>query len=108
MRIHALLAAFLLVATASADTPAPPPEATLAKPAAAAAGDLITLTHQRLDGVAVITVIDAEKRWMAVYHLPGDGTIRLVSSRPIGPDLTLTLNATEPTPQRIERMTPAR
>ena len=111
MRNHFLLAALLIAATAAAAAPAvqtPAPQTPPATTAAASAGGLITLTHQRTDGVAVITVIDSEKRWMAVYHLPDDGTIRLVSSRPIGPDLTLTLNATEPTPQRIGRMTSAR
>jgi len=70
----------------------------------AAAGDLIGFSALDGSGSQTITLINAEKSWMAVYHIDGAGTIRLVSSRPIDADFSLQLNATAPLPEKIRRL----
>jgi len=70
----------------------------------AGSGDLIGFSHVDDSGTQVITMVDAEKRWMAVYHVGSQGAIRLVSSREIAADFTLELNATPPLPDQIRRM----
>lgn len=70
----------------------------------AGSGGLIGFSHLDDSGTQVITIVDAEKRWMAVYHVGSQGTIRLVSSREIAADFTLELNATPPLPDQIRRL----
>lgn len=70
----------------------------------AGSGGLIGFSHVDSEGTQVITIVDAEKRWMAVYHVDSRGTIRLSSSREIAADFTLQLNATAPLPDQIRRL----
>lgn len=70
----------------------------------AGSGGLIGFSHVASEGTQVITIVDAEKRWMAVYHVDSRGTIRLASSREIAADFTLQLNATAPLPDQIRRL----
>ncbi len=70
----------------------------------AGSGDLIGFSHVDDSGTQVITIVDAEKRWMAVYHVGSEGKIRLVSSREIAADFTLELNVTPPLPDQIRRL----
>lgn len=70
----------------------------------AGSGGLIGFSHVDSEGTQVITIVDAEKRWMAVYHVDSRGTIRLASSREIAADFTLQLNATAPLPDQIRRL----
>ncbi|MCM2371338.1 hypothetical protein [Aporhodopirellula aestuarii] len=70
----------------------------------AGSGDLIGFSHVDDSGTQVITIVDAEKRWMAVYHVGSEGKIRLVSSREIAADFTLELNVTPPLADQIRRM----
>ncbi|TWU20012.1 hypothetical protein [Allorhodopirellula heiligendammensis] len=70
----------------------------------AGSGGLIGFSHVDGEGTQVITIVDAEKRWMAVYHVNSEGTIRLASSREIAADFTLQLNATAPLPDQIRRL----
>ncbi|TWT56192.1 hypothetical protein [Allorhodopirellula solitaria] len=70
----------------------------------AGSGGLIGFSHVDNEGTQVITIVDAEKRWMAVYHVGSGGTIRLASSREIAADFTLQLNATAPIPDEIRRL----
>ncbi|MFK8112949.1 MAG: hypothetical protein AB8B91_12140 [Rubripirellula sp.] len=70
----------------------------------AGSGDLIGFSHVDDSGTQVISLVNAQKMWMAVYHIGSDGAIRLVSSRAIDADFTLQLNATEPTPEQIRRI----
>lgn len=70
----------------------------------AGSGDLIGFSHVDGSGTQVITLVDTQKAWMAVYHIGSNGEIRLVSSRAIDADFTLQLNATSPTPEDIRRL----
>lgn len=70
----------------------------------AGSGDLIGFSHVDGSGTQVITLVDTQKAWMAVYHIGSNGEIRLVSSRAIDADFTLQLNATSPTPDDIRRL----
>lgn len=70
----------------------------------AGSGGLIGFSHVDGEGTQVITIVDAEKRWMAVYHVDSEGKIRLASSREIAADFTLQLNATAPLPDQIRRL----
>lgn len=77
---------------------APPP------PQLASAGDMIGFSRELGDGVQAITMIDASRRWMAVYHVDQQGRIRLTSSRPLDADFTIQFNATSPLPEEIRRL----
>ncbi len=70
----------------------------------AGSAGLIGFSHVDSEGTQVITIVDAEKRWMAVYHVNSEGMIRLASSREIAADFTLQLNATAPLPDQIRRL----
>lgn len=70
----------------------------------AGSGNLIGFSHVDDSGTQVITLVETQKMWMAVYHVGSAGEIRLVSSRAIDADFTLQLNATEPLPEQIRRM----
>ncbi len=68
------------------------------------ASDLISFSRDLGDGVQAITIINASRRWMAVYHVDSGGQIRLTSSRPLDEDFTILFNATSPLPQEIRRL----
>jgi len=70
----------------------------------AGSGDLIGFSHVDDQGTQVITLVNTQKHWMAVYHIGSSGEIRLASSRAIDADFTLQLNATSPTPEEIRRL----
>jgi len=70
----------------------------------AGSGDLIGFSHVEDQGTQVITLVNTQKHWMAVYHIGSSGEIRLASSRAIDADFTLQLNATSPTPDEIRRL----
>jgi hypothetical protein len=56
------------------------------------------------EGAQAITLIDASRRWMAVYHIDSSGQIRLTSSRPLEADFTIQFNASSPLPEEIRRL----
>lgn len=68
------------------------------------AGDMIGFSRELGDGVQAITIINASRRWMAVYHIDSSGQIRLTSSRPLDADFTIQFNATAPLPEDIRRL----
>ncbi len=70
----------------------------------AGSGDLIGFSHVDGSGTLVITLVDTQKLWMAVYHVGNSGEIRLASSRAIDADFTLQFNATSPMPDEIRRL----
>ena len=67
----------------------------------ASAGDVIGFSGYDASGTQIITLVNTEKSWMAVYHISSGGEIRLVSSRPIDADFSLQLNVTDPLPDEI-------
>jgi hypothetical protein len=75
-----------------------------AGPSLAAAGDMIGFTRELAGGSQAITLINASRRWMAVYHVDQAGQIRLVSSRPLDADFSFQFNATAPLPEEIRRL----
>lgn len=73
------------------------------------AGEMISFSYLDGSGRQILTVIHTGKAWMAVYHIDRSGVIHLVSSREIGPDFGLLLNATSPLPDEIRQLgSPAR
>jgi len=74
----------------------------------AGSGDLIGFSHVDDRGTQVITLVNTRKLWMAVYHISSEGEIRLTSSRPIDADFTLQLNVTDPLPEHIRELQPAK
>jgi len=86
--------------------PAAAPPAGLSKgpPTLIQAGDMIGFSRELGDGVQAITIINASRRWMAVYHIDTSGQIRLTSSRPLDADFTIQFNATAPLPEDIRRL----
>jgi|GEM_PF-1647910 len=68
------------------------------------AGEMIGFSRELGDGVQAITIINASRRWMAVYHIDTSGQIRLTSSRPLDADFTIQFNATAPLPEDIRRL----
>lgn len=75
-----------------------------AGPSLAAAGDMIGFSREIAGGSQAITLINASRRWMAVYHVDQVGQIRLVSSRPLDADFSFQFNATAPLPEEIRRL----
>jgi len=75
-----------------------------AGPSLAAAGDTIGFSTTIAGGTQAITLINASRRWMAVYHVDQAGQIRLVSSRPLDADFSFQFNATAPLPEEIRRL----
>ncbi len=72
------------------------------------AGDLISFKGISSSGNQLITVINASKQAICVYHVDESG-IRLLSSRPIADDFTILFNATSPLPDEIRQLgSPAR
>jgi len=68
------------------------------------AGEMIGFSRDLGDGVQAITIINASRRWMAVYHIDSSGQIRLTSSRPLDADFTIQFNAAAPLPDDIRRL----
>lgn len=68
------------------------------------AGDMIGFSRELGDGLQAITLINASRRWMAVYHINAEGQIRLASSRPLDADFSIQFNATSPLPDEIRRL----
>lgn len=68
------------------------------------AGEMIGFSRDLGDGVQAITIINASRRWMAVYHIDSSGQIRLTSSRSLDADFTIQFNATAPLPDDIRRL----
>ncbi|WP_436716778.1 hypothetical protein U8335_05825 [Roseiconus lacunae] len=73
-------------------------------PQAAAAGDLVCFFGSDGAGNHTIAVVNAGEMQIAVYHIDRSGMLRLVSSRPIGADFSVTLNATDPLPSQIRHL----
>ena len=84
-------------------SPTPPPMFP-AGPSLAAASDMIGFSRELAGGTQAITLINASRRWMAVYHVDHAGQIRLVSSRPLDADFSFQFNATAPLPDEIRRL----
>lgn len=90
---------------AAAVSPGPVPAPMFpAGPSLAAAGDMIGFSRELAGGSQAITLINASRRWMAVYHVDQAGQIRLVSSRPLDADFSFQFNATAPLPEEIRRL----
>ncbi|MDV6033465.1 MAG: hypothetical protein F9B45_25930 [Phycisphaera sp. RhM] len=70
-------------------------------PQVAAAGELIGFNGFDGSGSQTITLVHTGKMQIAVYHIDRSGQIRLVSSRPIDADFSLSLNLTKPLPGQI-------
>jgi hypothetical protein len=86
------------------DVPSKPGPMVPAGPSLAAAGDMIGFSRELAGGSQAITLINASRRWMAVYHIDQAGQIRLVSSRPLDADFSFQFNATAPLPEEIRRL----
>ena len=69
-----------------------------------AAGELIGFSGSDGSGSQRITLVHTGKMHIAVYHIDRSGQIRLVNSRPIDADFSLTLNPTAPLPSQIRLM----
>lgn len=67
----------------------------------ASAGQLIGFSGFDGSGSQTITLVHAGKMQIAVYHIDRSGQIRLVSSRPIDADFSVTLNPTAPHPDQL-------
>ena len=80
---------------------APPSES---RPQVGAAGQLIGFNGFDGSGSQTITLVHAGKMQIAVYHIDRSGLIRLVSSRPIDADFSVTLNPTAPLPDQIRAL----
>lgn len=70
-------------------------------PQVGAAGELIGFNGFDGSGSQTITLVHTGKMQIAVYHIDRSGQIRLVSSRPIDADFSLSLNVTAPLPGQI-------
>ncbi|QDV46891.1 hypothetical protein Enr13x_68000 [Stieleria neptunia] len=77
------------------------PAASEIGPQVAAAGELIGFNGFDGSGSQTITLVHTGKMQIAVYHIDRSGQIRLVSSRPIDADFSLSLNLTKPLPGQI-------
>ena len=83
------------------ELPSMPPNATESGPQTGSAGQLIGFSGFDGSGSQTITLVHAGKMQIAVYHIDRSGQIRLVSSRPIDADFSLSLNVTAPLPGQI-------
>ncbi|OYP29793.1 hypothetical protein CGZ80_23615 [Rhodopirellula sp. MGV] len=70
-------------------------------PQSAAAGDLIGFFGSDDSGTHTIALVNTSKMQIVVYHIDRSGALRLISSRPIDADFSVTLNATDPLPSQI-------
>ena len=71
------------------------------RPMVGSSGQIIGFSGFNGSGSQTITLVHTGKMQMAVYHIGSSGQIRLVSSRPIDADFSLTLNPTAPLPSEI-------
>ena len=71
------------------------------QPGCGAAGELIGFSGFDGSGTQTITLVHTGKMQIAVYHIGRSGQIEFVSSRPIGHDFSVTLNASKPLPSEI-------
>jgi hypothetical protein len=69
-----------------------------------AAGQLIGFGGFDGSGSQTITLVHTGKMQIAVYHIDRSRQIRLVSSRPIDADFSVTLNPTAPHPDQIRSL----
>ena len=69
-----------------------------------AAGELIGFSGSDGSGSQRITLVHTGKMHIAVYHIDRSGQIRLVSSRPIDADFSVSLNVNAPLPGEIRRL----
>ena len=83
------------------ELPSMPLNATESGPQTGSAGQLIGFSGFDGSGSQTITLVHAGKMQIAVYHIDRSGQIRLVSSRPIDADFSLSLNVTAPLPGQI-------
>jgi hypothetical protein len=86
---------------ASAGLASHPRDASDPGPQMGSAGELIGFSGFDGSGSQTITLVHAGKMQIAVYHIDRSGQIRLVSSRPIDADFSLSLNVTAPLPGQI-------
>ncbi len=84
--------------------PNPIAPVTPAGPSLAAANDMIGFNRELASGNQAITLINASRKWMAVYHVDQAGQIHLVSSRPLDADFSFQFNATAPLPEEIRKL----
>ena len=70
-------------------------------PQVGSSGELIGFSGFDGSGSQTITLVHTGKMQIAVYHIDRSGQIRLVSSRPIDADFSLSLNVTAPLPGQI-------
>lgn len=70
-------------------------------PQVGSAGQMIGFSGFDGSGSQVITLVHTGKMQIAVYHIDRSNLIRLVSSRPIDADFSLSLNVTAPLPGQI-------
>jgi hypothetical protein len=98
-----LIAGLVVAATAVRSWSEPAVAATASIPQSAASGDLIAHVTTADGGQQFVTVIDPEKRVMAVYHVDrSDGKITPKSVRNITWDLQMVeYNSGKPLPQDI-------
>ncbi len=68
------------------------------------AAQMLGFSKELGEGAQAITLIDASRRWMAVYHIDSSGQIRLTSSRPLDADFSIQFNASSPLPEEIRRL----
>jgi len=57
-------------------------------------------------GGQMVTLVQTEQNWLAVYAISADGQVKLRSSRPLGQDFSLQFNVTDPTPSAIKQLQP--
>lgn len=93
-----------LLAAGVVAAPMPIAPVTPAGPSLAAANDMIGFTRELASGNQAITLINASRKWMAVYHVDQAGQIHLVSSRPLDADFSFQFNATAPLPEEIRKL----
>lgn len=86
--------------------PAAVPAAALASSDRSAAGDLVVLSHEGLDGRQQITVVDTRQRVIAVYQVDrASGALQLRSVRNVQWDLTIEeYNCASPAPREIRAL----
>jgi hypothetical protein len=70
-------------------------------PQVGSAGQMIGFNGFDGSGSQIITLVHTGKMQIAVYHIDRSSQIRLVSSRPIDADFSLSLNVTAPLPGQI-------
>lgn len=73
--------------------------------ASASAEGMMAFASTSPGGGQVVTVVDAQQKWMAVYSVDVvGGRIKLLSSRPLRQDFSIEYNVAEPTPADIQKL----